>query len=68
MYKKASVPLKKRPSEYYRLYFTIINMYGKKKTWVGGESKNKDELESCGNNVATGSTKFYITKIVETRV
>lgn len=68
MYKKAVVPLKKRPNEYYRLYFTIINMYGEKKTWVGAENKNKDVLEHIGSHVAKGKNKFYITKIMETRV
>jgi hypothetical protein len=65
----AIIPAKNKPTEYFRLYFTIINIYKKKKTLIGGESKNIEILKGIGEHLARDEkTKFYITKITESRV
>lgn len=54
---------------YYRLIFTFVTDSKKRKKWIGAEHKSKKVLKQIGNNIAKdGKTKFYITKIVETRV
>ena len=62
MRRKLTVPTRTRT--YYRLYFSLIDIYKQKKVWNGGEHKNKDILEEIGKSVG-GHTKYYITKIVE---
>ena len=65
------IPTKTKPNEYFRLYYTLIDINGKKKKWIGGEHKRLDWLVELGNAVmpeGEKNRKFYITKIVETRV